>query len=242
MPRRPAHLLFAVLALVVAAVACGDSEGEAGDTPTRVPGAGQTFVTGTVERFAAEDAVLPQPLGTPFTLSAVTRGAGGATIENALVAGKRSTISWGTGTPLPITGGGGLDLGPVAVEADVSGLTGRLDGAIRTFVPGSYRAGAPVAVGSAGLAAPRESVEFQASPDTVLSSHGGVVVRLDRRPVELQGPGKVAVSGRLQVQNAKGTKAATTVNFGPGAFTVTLSPTASGYTIDSVLQGPVDVK
>jgi hypothetical protein len=235
--RRPAHTLLAVFAVVLTAVGCGRSEGGSGGAPARVPGAGQAFVTGTVDRFQAEDAVLPRPLGTPFTLSALQRGAGSATIENALVGGRRSTISWGTGTPLPITGAGGLDLGPVAVEADASGVIWRLDGAARTFVPGAYRAGAPVAVGSARLAAPRETVEIQAGQDTVLSSHGGVVVRLDRRPVDLQGPGKLAVRGRLQVRTANGTKAATTVNFGPGPFTVTLSPTASGYTIDSVLQG-----
>jgi hypothetical protein len=238
--RRPAHLLVAVLATILAATACGGSDGESGDAPTRVPGAGQAFVTGTVDRFLAEDAVLPQPLATPFTLSSLERGAGSATIENALVGGKRSTISWETGTPLPITGAGGLDLGPVAVEADATGVTWRLDGAARTFVPGAYRAGASVAVGSAGLAAPRESVEFQAGQDTVLSSNGGVVVKFDRRPLEFQGPGKIAVTGRLRVQTANGTEAATTVNFGPGPFTVTLSPTATGYTIDSVLQGPVD--
>ncbi len=236
MRRRPA-LFLVLLAAVVAGAGCGGSSAESGGGPAVVPGSGQAFVTGTVEHFRAEDAVAPGPLSTPFTLSAVERGAGGATIENALVGGKRSTISWGTGTPLPITGAGGLDLGPVEVEADNAGLTWKIDGAARTFVPGAYRAGAPVAVGSAGLAAPRESVDFQAGPDTVLSSHGGVIVHFDRRRVDLKGPGKVSVSGRLRVQTAKSSKAATTVTFGPGPFTVTLSPTAGGYTIDSVLQG-----
>ena len=228
--------------MALAAVGCGDDSAGGSDGAAVVPGRGQSFVTGTVERFQAEDAVAPTPLGTPFTLSALERGAGGATIENAVVGGRPSTISWATGTPLPITGGGGLDLGPVGVEADASGITWRLDGAVRTFIPGAYRAGAPVAVGSAGLAAPREAVEFQAGPDTVFSSHGGVVVRLDRRPLQLEGPGKIALSGRLEVRTAKGVRAAATVNFGPGPFTVTLSPTASGYTIESILQGPVTVR
>ncbi|HEX2193167.1 MAG TPA: hypothetical protein VHH09_08230 [Acidimicrobiales bacterium] len=237
------RLIVLLTAVLLAAGACGDdSAGGSGGGDAVVPGPGQTFVTGAIERFQAEDAVAPTPLGTPFTLSALERGAGGATIENALVGGRRSTISWGTGTPLPISGGGGLDLGPVAVEVDAGGVTWRLDGAARTFVPGAYRAGAPVAVGSAGLAAPREAVDFQAGPDTVFSSHGGVVARLDRRPVQLEGPGKISVSGRLEVRTAKGVRAATTVNFGPGPFTATLSPTASGYTIESVLQGPVNVK
>ena len=221
--------------------ACGGNSagGSDGGAAAQVPGSGQAFVTGAIDRLRAEDAQAPGPLGTPFTLSALERGAGAVAIENAVVGGKRSTISWGSGTPLPITGAGGLDLGPVAVEADAGGVTWRIDGAARTFVPGTYRAGAPVAVGSAGLAAPREAVDFQAGPDTVLESHGGVVVRFDRRPLELQGPGKLSISGRLRVQTANSTKAATTVNFGPGPFTVTLSPTPGGYTIDSVLQGPV---
>ena len=224
----------------MAAVGCGDSSagGSNGDGGAeRVPGAGQAFVTGTIDHFRAEDAQAPGPLGTPFTLSAAERGAGGATIENATVGGKRSTISWGTGTPLPISGAGGLDLGPVEVEADSGGITWKLDGAVRTFVPGAYRAGASVAVGSAGLATPREAVDFQAGADTGLESHGGVIVKQDRRPLELRGPGKVSISGRLRVQTSKSTKAAGTVAFGPGPFTVTLTPTAAGYTIDSVLQG-----
>ena len=239
--RLATRLLLALAATAVGAVGCGGGSagGSGASKPGVVPGPGQAFVTGIVERFQAEDAVSATPLGTPFTLSALERGAGSATIENALVGGRRSTISWASGTPLPITGGGGVDLGPAGLEADASGLTWRLDGAVRTFLPGAYRAAAPVAVGSAGLAAPREAADFQAGSDTVLTSHGGVVVRLDRRPVQLQGPGKIAVSGRLEVRTAKGAKEAATVNFGPGPFTVTLSPTPRGYTIDSVLQGPV---
>lgn len=235
--------LLVLLAVVLAAVACGggsaggsDGAGDDGSSP-RVPGPGQAFLTGTVDHFRAEDAQAPGPLATPFTLSAVERGAGGATIENAGVGGTRSTISWGTGTPLPISGAGGLDLGPVEVDVDAGGITWKIDGGARTFLPGAYRAGAPVAVGSAGLAAPREAVDFQAGEDTVLESHGGVVVKLDRRPLELRGPGKVSVSGRLRVQTPNSTKAATTVTFGPGPFTVTLTPTPVGYSIDSVLQG-----
>ena len=234
--------IFTLAAIALVAVGCGSSAGGSGggsdgDAAGRVPGRGQAFVTGTVDHFRAEDAQAPGPLSTPFTLSAVERGAGGATIENALVGGKRSTISWGTGTPLPISGAGGLDLGPVKVEADGGGITWNLDGAVRTFLPGVYRAGAPVAVGSAGLAAPREAVDFQAGPDTTLESHGGVLVKLDRRPLELRGPGKVSLSGRLRVRTSKSSKQATKVTFGPGPFTVTLTPTPAGYMIESVLQG-----
>lgn len=232
--------LLALLALVVVAAAgCGGGSagGSDGEAPERVPGPGQVFVTGTVETLRAEDAVAPAPLATPLTLSALERGTGRATIENVSVGGKRSTISWSSGTPLPITGAGGLDLGPAEVEVGPPGITWKMDGAARTFLPGTYRAGAPVAVGTAGLGAPREAVEFQAGGDSVLESQGGVVVRLDRRRLELEGPGKVTIAGRLQVQTEKTTKAAATVTFGPGPYKVTLEPVAGGWKIDSVLQG-----
>ena len=216
----------------------GCSSGSGGQ-PGMVPGPGQEFVTGDVTNFVAEDAQVAQPLATPFTLTATERGEGSVTIENALIGGTRSTISWSSGTPLPISGGGGLDLGPVHVEVDASGVTWGLDGSILTFVPGEYTAGAPVAVGSAGLASTRDSVSFQADAQTVLTSRGGVVVEADPQPLELTGPGKISVSGNLQVQTPDSTRKAGAVTFGPGPFEVTLTPGASGVTMKSVLQGDV---
>src|SRR4051794_4563165 len=83
-------------------------------TSTTLPGprpaAGQAFVKGTITKLTAEGAQ-GAPLATPFTLAAVERGVGKATIENALVDGKRTSIAWGGGTPLPITGtDGSLDV------------------------------------------------------------------------------------------------------------------------------------
>ena len=204
---------------------------------TYVPGPGQLFVTGEVSRLVAEDAVLKEPFSSPFTLTAVERGVGNATIANALVAGKRSTISWATGTPLPITGSGGLDVGPVRVEADArGGLSISLDGAARPFRPGSYRANAPVAVGSGGIAASRDGVDFTADAQTTLTT-SGVVVRRDPARVELEGPGKLSVSGRLEVQTPEGRRPAGTVTFGPGPFKITLQPRGNRVTIESLLQG-----
>ena len=230
------------LVLTIAALAgagCGGSSagGSDGDAE-RIPGPGQVFVTGTVDNLRAEDAVASSPLATPLTISALERGTARATFENVSVGGKPATISWSSGTPLPITGTGGLDLGPAEVEAGRAGIVWKLDGAARTILPGDYRAGAPVAVGSVGLGTPREAVDFQAGETSVIEAQGGVVVRLDRRRLELQGPGKVTVTGRLQVRTGKSRKAAATVTFGPGPFTVTLEPTTGAWTIDSVLQGP----
>jgi hypothetical protein len=215
----------------------GGAHGGGTDTAAVVPGAGQLFLTGQVERFTADDAQTPAPLGTPFTLSATERGVGNATIDNALVGGKRSTISWATGTPLPVTGAGGLDLGAAHVEVDGRGITWGLDGAGRAFVPGAYHAGASVAVGAGGLGAPRDGVDFGADERTVLTSRGGVVCHLGPQRLELQGPGRITVSGRLQVQTPTSRRTVGTLSFGPGPFKVTLSPAGGGLTIDSVLQG-----
>ena len=241
-------VLVATLACGGGALAgCSSSSGksaspttEADGPATIVPGSGQAFVTGDVTRLVADDAQVAEPLSTPFTIAAVERGTGSATIDKALVGGRRTTISWGTGTPLPITGAGGLELGPVHLEVDASGVSVRLDGTW-AFRPGTYRAGAPVAVGTGGIAASRDSVEFTADRQTVLTARGGVAVRRDPRRVELKGPGRLAISGRLQVQTPEATRPAATVTFGPGPFTVNLVPGGGRLTIDSVLQGTFTV-
>jgi hypothetical protein len=116
----------------------------------------------------------------------------------------------------------------------------RLDGAARAFVPGAYHAGAPVAVGAGGLSTPRDAVDFGADGRTVLVTRGGVVIHLDPRRLELEGPGRLMAAGRLRVRTAASNRSAATVRFGPGPFKVSLSPAAGGMSIDSVLQGGFD--
>jgi len=228
---------------VTGAVACSKSSsaGKGGsDEPVMVPGPGQEFVTGDVAHFLADDAQSSKPLASPFTLSATERGVGTANIENAVVAGTHSTISWSSGTPLPITGTGGLDLGPVHVDADPTGVTWVLDGGVRMFVVGTYEAGGSVAVGTGGIADPRESVDFRADERTVLTAQGGVTVHVDPQTVELTGPGKISVSGTLKVQTPDSTRQSAAVTFGPGPFKITLTPGGStGLRINAVLQGKV---
>jgi len=233
-------VLVAATVLVASMVAgCSGSSGQGGkDQPVLVPGAGQEFVTGDVAHFVADDAQAGHPLASPFTLTALERGTANATIENALVDGKRTTISWPSGTPLPITGTGGLDLGPVHVDVDAGGVTWALDGGARSFVAGDYQAGAPVAVGTGGIATPRDSVSFRADQQTVLTSRGGVVVHVDPQSLELTGPGRISVSGTLRVQSPSSARQAGAVTFGPGAFKITLSPGgATGVSMNAVLQG-----
>jgi hypothetical protein len=203
------------------------------------PAAGQSFVKGTVDKLSA-DGAQGSAIATPFTIAAVERGTGKATIENALVDGKRTSIAWGSGTPLPITGdGGAIDLGGSKVDVDASGATWAVDGAVRALKPGKYRAGAPVAVGVGGLATPRDAVDFTADAQTVISSRGGVVVKVPPGKLDLTGPGKVSASGQLQVRDPKTTKPAASFQFGEGPYKITLTPASGRYDLDAVLQGPL---
>ena len=260
-PLRPMNRVIAYfVALVLSAVAVGVGiqvvaantsaldrfKGGAGTTTTTVdigpaPPAGQTFVRGTIDKLTAEGAQgAPSLIPAPFTLNAVDRGVGRATIENALVAGKRTTIVWGGGTPLPISGtGGALDLAGAKVDVDASGATWTVDGGARVLKPGAYRAGAPVAVGATGVAAPRDSVDFTADAQTTISARSGVVVKIAPAPMELTGPGKVTATGQLQVRDQKTLMPAAGVDLGEGPYTVKLNPVAGHVDLDAVLQGTV---
>lgn len=220
--------------------------GDAGPVDTRerrvLPGPGQAFLTGDVERLVADNAH-GKTLESPFTITAVERGVGRLSIEKALVNGRRVTISWDGGTPLPISGEGGLDLGPTHVEIDKEGVAWSLDGAGRTFVPGTYDVGAPVAVGAQGIATPQEGVEFTADAETVLVARGGVVVRIeigDGDGVELEGPGKLEVSGNLEVQFPDRRSDTSSIRFGEGPFRLTVDLEGDKLKLDAVLQGQVD--
>jgi hypothetical protein len=209
--------------------------------PGPAPAPGQAFVKGEVDKLTAAGAQAA-PLAAPFTLSAVERGTGKATIVNVLVAGKRTSIAWGGGTPLPINGdGGSIDLGGTTVAIDATGATWAVDGGSRALKPGNYHAGAPVAVGLGGLATPKDSVDFVADSQTVINSTGGVVVKVPPAKLDLSGPGKVTASGQLQVRDAKATKPAASIQFGDGPYTVTLTPANGRFTVDAVLQGPLTV-
>jgi hypothetical protein len=212
-------------------------------TSTTLPGPrpapGQAVVKGTITKLTAEGAQ-GAPLATPFTLAAVERGVGKATIENALVDGKRTSIAWGGGTPLPITGtDGSIDVSGSKVDVDASGATWAVDGATRSLKPGAYRAGAPVAVGVGGLATSRDAVAFTADAMTRVNTTGGVVIKVAAGKLDLKGPGKVTATGQLQIRDETSVKPAAGFQFAGGPYTVVVVPADGHLDLDAVLQGPL---
>jgi hypothetical protein len=203
-----------------------------------VPAPGQVFLKGTVDRLTAEKAQAPA-IPTPFTLTALERGVGKVTIENALVEGRRTTIAWDGGTPLPISGdGGSIDVAGLKVDVDATGSTWAVDGG-RALKPGTYRVGASVAVGVGGLARPRDSVAFTADARTIVNGRGGVVLKVPPGRQELTGPGKVVATGQFQVRDQTTRTPATRFQFGEGPYTVVVNPVNGRLEIDAILQGPL---
>lgn len=227
----------------------GGRAGASATTTTTVdlgpaPASGQVFVKGTVDTLTAEGVQGAQTvLAAPFTLIAQERGVGRATIENALVDGKRTSIAWGGGTPLPITGtGGSIDLGGSTAKVEVDGAgaaTWTVDGTARVLKPGTYRVGASVAVGVGGLATPRDAVAFTADARTIVNATGGVVVKVPSARLELTGPGKVIAAGQVQIRDQTSRTPAARIQFAGGPYTVTLNPVAGRVELDAVLQGPL---
>lgn len=214
-------------------------------TPTTVrvrPAPGQAFVSGTAQHVVADDAQAP-PVPSPFTLTAVDRGVGKATIENALVGGKRTTIAWGGGTPLPLSApGGGIELSGATVEVDGTGITWKLSGTARHLLPGEYQAGAPVATGASGLASPKDGVVFTADDRTIVNTAGGeVVIKLPAQRLDITGPGNVAAAGTFTVVDPDATRQATSIQFGMGPYQAALDPSSGTLQVSAVLQGPLKV-
>lgn len=209
-------------------------------TVSVVPAPGQAFITGEADHVSIDNAQ-GQPIPSPFTVTAVERGVGRLTIEQALVGGRRSTIVWDGGTPLPVSGEGSLDFGATHVEIDGAGPVYSLDGGAKKLSPGTYSLGTTVAVGTGGLSTPREGVTFTADDQTTVGARGGVVIRLDPAPLEFNGPGKLLVTGKLTVQfrdrRATGSKAA----MDEGPFRLSTQPAPGGLKVDAIAQGPVAV-
>jgi hypothetical protein len=203
-----------------------------------VPGPGQSFVTGTLTSMTADNAIGPA-LKPPFTITIAARGQGSADLTGVEVGGKSVEIYWYGGQPLPVSGTGELALDGGAVTVDASGITWMLDGAPRSLTTGHFNLGAPVAVGSGGLAEPHQNIAFDAGDRSTVQTTGRAQVHQAPAPIHLSGPGSVTAHGDFQVRAATGTRHVTTVVFGPGSYEIDLTPVTGGDSIHATLQGPV---
>jgi hypothetical protein len=200
-----------------------------------VPGPGQTFVTGTITSLTTDNAIGPA-LKPPFTITIPSRGQGNADITGVLVGGQDVEVFWYGGQPLPVSGSGQLAIDGGALVVDASGITLQLDGAPRAL-SGHFNLGAPVAVGSGGLATPRANVAFDAGDRATMQTAGHAQVHLAPAAVHITGPGKVTIRGDLQVQTNTGTRHVASAVFGLGSYEIDLTPVGSGATIRATMQG-----
>jgi hypothetical protein len=123
-----------------------------------------------------------------------------------------------------------------------TGLSWALEGSPRGLTPGDYRANFTVAVGSSGVANVRDNVAFTATADAALEvTKGTAFVRLPPQVTHIRAtqPTTAVLEGDLTVATAGGSRTVRRLSFGPGLYDITLTPTAGGYTVKAVLQGPV---
>src|SRR5690606_33756287 len=135
--------------------------------------------------------------------------------------------------------GGSLVLDPADVDLVPEGVRVVLGGGVHNLTVGPYQVDAPVAVGSQGLATPRDRVVFEATAGAAFEARGDASIVLGpEQPRRLVGPGLVHLEGELEVVDDAGRRAAAVVDLPSGPFEVTLTPDpAGGWTIDAVLQG-----
>ena len=203
------------------------------------PGPGQARVAGVVTDLTVPEAALA-PLPFPLELNVAERGTGQARIEPATVDNRPGAVLvWDSGTPLPIRGPGALALdGPARLTITGGALRVHLDGAARTFPPGTFSLGATVAVGRSGLAQPRDGVRF-ATEATTLQTSGDVFTVVDG-PIHVEGPSTLTVRGRLSMERSDGDVVDIQgLDFSGGPFVADLTPVDGGWRIDALLQGAV---
>jgi hypothetical protein len=204
------------------------------DAATVVPGRGQTLVGGTVTAVHLEGA-LPEPRQVPTPLTIVSdRGFGnGAEVTDVLIGGEASSIVWDGGRPFVLSSGGALVVDPLTVDLIPEGFRLALGGSAHRFTPGSYQLDTPVAVGRAGIATPRDAVNFDAIEASLLAARGDAAVTLSGATARrFSGPGLLHLEGTLELRDASGTRAAPAFDVGQAAFELTFTPDgAGGWTV-----------
>lgn len=206
-----------------------------------VPGPGQVAVRGRVAAVHLDGAVLnPRELPAPLTVVSDRGFGNGGELTGVLVDGGPAAIVWDGGRPFVLSSGAGLVVEPGVVDLVPEGFRILLGGGAHTLLPGTYRLDTPVAVGSSGIATPRDGVTFDAVEGSLFEARGdaGVVLGSDAAR-RFTGPGAVHLEGELELTDAAGTRAATTLDAGPAAFELTFTPDgAGGWTVAGLVDDP----
>jgi hypothetical protein len=206
------------------------TEEDAGDEPAEALGPGQHRVSGTVTAVHLEGAVLePRTLPTPLTVTSDRGFGNGGELTGVAVGGQPSAIVWDGGRPFVLTSGGALVVEPTTVDLVAEGLRVALGGGVHALQPGRYRLDTPVAVGQAGIATPRDAVDFEAGPDARFEARGDAALVLGPgAPHRLLGPGLVRLEGALRVAGVDGAVEVTTFEVARAAFELTLTRGSDG--------------
>jgi hypothetical protein len=193
---------------------------------------GQAIVRGTLTSLHGTD-VLGPTLPLPLVLQT-----GRATIRGALTGDGRATLAWDGGRPLRLEGEGGVDLGPTTVDVDARGRAVWPLVGVHRLVRGRYVLIGSVALGTGGLARPRDQVDFLTDGATTLEAASGMTVPTAAGTLHLDGPGSVVLDGAFTVETRAGRRAASHLEFGPGPLTIDLTPQPDGtLALRATLQG-----
>jgi hypothetical protein len=132
-------------------------------------------------------------------------------------------------------------LDPVDVHLRPDGLQLVLGGGAHALAPGAHQLDTPVAVGSAGIATPRDSVSFEAVEGSLLEARGDASLLLRATgPWRLVGPGRVVLGGALELTTAAGTTSRDRVEAGEGAYDLTFTPAGPGaWAVEGVVTHPL---
>lgn len=249
--------LFIAMSVAIAAVVGAtvliydqlDIGGDGGDQVVSGPGpfpesngtTGEAEIHGTVTTVLISDAVLqPRDLPTPLTITSERGFGNGGEITSVEVDGRPSTIVWDGGRPFTLVSGGALLLDPVNVALVPAGLQAVLGQGNHALSPGTYQLDTPVAVGQEGIATPHDSVTFVAGEDTLFEARGDASVIFGPEvPRRFVGPGKLLLSGTIEVTDADGTRTETTITTEVAAFDLTFTPDGNGgWTVDGIFDQP----